>query len=153
MQEYKIKNNGTKIEAFRQEIVKGKYILPMESFDANGKWSKYTTEVTLEVGEWLVKLTGTDQNRDIRWEVLHDKEFREKYEPVSAPAPHPLKNASQELQETLRRLEQDFQKNPWHECDRPQKFWTNEEIPNRFPYRSSPIWMCEHGLCEKFGQQ
>jgi len=154
MQEYKIKNNGTKIEAFQQQVADATYTLPMYIEDS----SKFirtliNTKIEVKQGQWIVKYTSPDGV--VHYLIINDKEFREKYEAVSAPAPHPLKNASQELQETLRRLEEDFVKTPWHERDRPQKFWLYDEInnPGRYPYRSAPIWMCEHGLCEKFGQQ
>jgi len=151
MQEYRSKTN-IKVESFQQQHANATYSLPVVDKVGNITMSN----LFVKIRDWLVKYTNLE-NHKYWYIVMSDESFRDSYEavPAPSPAPHPLKNASQELQETLRRLEEDFVKTPWHERDRPQKFWPYDEInnPGRYPYRSAPIWMCEHGLCEKFGQQ
>ena len=144
MQEYKFKNNGTKIEAFQQQVADATYTLPMHVYNAStGIANLINKTVEVKKEQWIVKYIPVSGN--INYVIVNDKEFRERYEPVPATTttPNTLKSASSQelMQEAMKRLEKELQQTPWQR-DKPQKFYFDIEstqYPLYWCYTTTPL--------------
>lgn len=140
MQEYRFKNNGTKIEAFQQQVADATYTLPMHVYNAStGIANLINKTVEVKKEQWIVKYIPVSGN--INYVIVNDKEFHERYEPLPTASPKSLLNPIQELEDQARQFEEAIKRS---KCTygQPNKFYFDIEstqYPLYWCYATTPL--------------